>query len=263
MICFCVWTILQIILESLPISSSGHLVLFEHVCFVGKSVGDSILLYEPIRTYVAYILHIPTVIVLCIYFLKEWSFPFRHIDRCFSLVLKISAYTALADIITISCYVAKDKYGTFNMPLAAGFAITGCSLYSLRWCSHEGGSWTLPKAMVLGFVQAVAFVPGISRFGLTYVAARWMGIAPRRAFQITMLIQWPLIVLASCYSVYTLGSLTYELLNLSYLLVMLGASIIAYGVLCMVGQMVALQSMWIWGVYMLIPLCISIYLSVY
>ena len=263
MICFYIWTMLQIVIESLPISSSGHLVLFEHVCPVGESIGDSILFYEPIQSYIAYILHIPTVIILCIYFFKQWSFPFRHIDRCFSLILKISAYTAVADIITISCYAVKDQYGIFKMPLGVGFAITACSLYSLRWCSREGGSWTVQKAMILGFIQSIAFVPGISRFGLTYVTARWMGIVPRRAFQITMLIQWPLIVLASCYSVYTLSSLTYELLNLPYILVMLGATIIAYRALCMVGQMVALQSMWIWSVYMLIPLLISMCLSVY
>ncbi len=262
MICFYVWTILQIILESFPISSSGHLVLFEHICPAGTSLGNSILFYEPIRSYIEYILHIPTAIILCVYFFKQWSFPFKHIDRCFLLILKISAYTALADIITISCYAVRDHYGMFKMPLAVGFAITGCSLYSLRWCSYEGASWTWKKAIILGFVQSIAFVPGASRFGLTYVTTRWMGIAPRRAFQITMLIQWPLIVLASCYSLYTLGSSTYELLNLPYILVMLGATIIAYRALCMVGQMVALQSMWIWSVYMLMPLCISICLSV-
>ena len=262
MICFYIWTMLQIIIESLPISSSGHLMLFEHVCPVGTSPGDSILLYEPIQLYIAYILHIPTALLLCIYFFKQWSFPFRHIDRCFVLILKISFYTALADIITICCYAVKEHYGIFKVPLAVGFALTACSLYRLRWCCREDGSWTMQKAIILGFVQAIAFVPGISRFGFAYVAARWMGIAPRRAFQITMLIQWPLIVLASCYSVYTLSSLTYELLNLPYILVMLGATIIAYRALCMVGQLVALRSMWIWSVYMLIPLCISIYLSV-
>ncbi len=263
MICFYVWTILQIILESFPISSSGHLLLFEHICPVGTPAGESILFYEPIQSYIAYILHIPTAMLLCVYFFKQWSLPFRHINRCFPLILKISVYTAVADIITISCYAVKDQYGIFRVPLAVGFAITGCSLYSLRWCAHEGSSWTMQKAIILGFVQAIAFVPGISRFGLTYVAARWMGIAPRRAFQITMLIQWPLMVLVGCYSLYTLDSLTYELLNLPYILVMLGATIIAYRALCMVGQMVPLQSMWIWSVYMLIPLLISMCLSVY
>ncbi len=263
MYCFYLWTILQIIIESLPVSSSGHLALLEYLCPVGQAVKDSLLFYEPMQSYVSYIVHMPTAVVLCVYFYKEWSFPFRHIDRCFPLVVKISVYTALADIITVCCYAVKDHYGMFKMPLAVGFALTASSLYSLRWCTDKYASWTMRKAIILGCVQSVAFIPGISRFGLTYVAARWMGSAPRRAFQISMLIQWPLIILASCYSLYSLGSLSYELLNLPYILVMIGASIIAYKALCLVGHMVAQQSMWMWSVYMLIPVLISLCLSAY
>jgi undecaprenyl-diphosphatase len=256
---FYIWMILQIILESFPISSSGHLVLFERACTALLSAGN-IVHIGLLRPYIEYILHIPTAIILCIYFFEQWSFPFKHIRRCFRLIIKIGAYTALADMVTVMCYLMREWYAMPHIPLMVGFFITACSLYSLRWCGTMYSPWTGRKALLLGCAQSIALVPGISRFGITYVVARWTGIAPRRAFQITMLIQFPLLILASSYSMYVLGSLTYELLNMPCILVMLGATVSSYKLFGIVEQMAISRIMWVWSLYMLVPICASMVL---
>lgn len=255
MICFYIWMIVQIVLESFPISSSGHSILYEQI----SHVHTTIYAYDYMRPSLIYLLHIPTAIISCIYFFKAWSFPFRHIKRCGPIVVNIIFYTALADIVTVGVYVLIKSDELAHLPLSLGFIITALSLYSLRWCGDiKPTVWDARKAIILGFVQSIAFVPGISRFGLTFVTACWMGIVPRRAFQISLLIHWPLIVLSSSYALYTLAPLKDELLNLISLSVMLGAGIIAYVGVCIVGYMVEWRIMWLWSIYMLIPIIISI-----
>lgn len=254
MICFYFLMMMQIVLESFPISSSGHCVLFEQI-FPYCQLPS---LYNHLQSYVMYVLHIPTALVIALYFFKEWSFPFRHIKRCWPLILKIMLYTAVADLITLCLYIVKQHHEV-HLPLSVGFTFTALSLYSLRWCDDsDPKSWTLYKAIILGCVQSIAFLPGISRFGITFVAARWMGIASRRAFQIALLIHFPLIVMSSCYALYALGPLKSELLNLISLSVMLGAGIVAYMGISLVGYMVKWHNMWLWSIYMLVPIIISI-----
>lgn len=254
MICFYFLMMMQIVLESFPISSSGHCFLFEQLFYDCQLPVH----YSHLRSYIMYVLHVPTALVIMLYFFKEWSFPFKHIRRCWPIVLKIAFYTAVADIITLCLYLFKQLHEV-QIPLSVGFIITALSLYSLRWCDDRDPKyWTLSKAIILGCVQSIAFLPGISRLGITFVAARWMSISSRRAFQIALLIHFPLIVMSGCYALYALRSLHSELLNLISLSVMLGAGIIAYVGIFLVGYMVKWHIMWLWSIYMLVPIIISI-----
>jgi undecaprenyl pyrophosphate phosphatase UppP len=118
------------------------------------------------------------------------------------------------------------------------------------------------KVMCLGMLQACALAPGISRLALTFVGARWLRIPARRAFEISFLIQWPLILCASLYGVYVLRSDARELLNPILMWVMLGSSGIAYAGLYMQQIMIQKNSLWRWGIYMLVPFIISIVVGV-
>lgn len=250
---FYIWIVLQIILESFPISSSGHCLLFERLSSTGLLCGT-------MKSHLTFVLHIPTIMVLCVYFYRAWVVPFKQMKRCRRLILKIAFYTAVADLITLLFYVVKERYSMPTLPLTVGFIMTSLSLYSLRWCASRAyKTWHLYGAIILGCVQAIAFIPGVSRFGLTYVTARWLSITPRRSFQISFLIELPLIILASAYSICSYGKLYYELLSPHIILVMLVASIIAYIGLIGVGLLVAMDLMWLWSIYMIIPILISMW----
>ncbi len=254
MYCFYIWAAAQIILESFPISSSGHNALLAFWC----PLPYDLLMSKPFITYIDYALHLPTAIIICLFFIKEWSVPFIYFRRCWKIILKISCLTALASVVTVLGYGISSVFQKTMFPLPISFAITGLTLLSLRWCPRGGAKWDIPKAIILGMIQAFAFVPGISRLACTYVASRWMGIPARRAFQISFLIQWPLILSASCYSCFLLHAPISELLNLPFVLVMLSACVIAYAGLYLVSQMVKKKILWWWSAYMLLPITVSL-----
>ncbi len=254
MYCFYMWAATQIILESFPISSSGHSALLAFWC----PLPHYLLMAKPFITYVNYALHMPTAIIICLFFIREWSFPFIHFRRCWKIILKISGLTALASMVTVVGYGITSLIQKIMLPLPISFAITGVILLSLRWCPRGDAKWNTPKAIVLGVIQAFAFVPGISRLACTYVASRWMGISVRRAFQISLLIQWPLILSASIYSCILLRTSMSELLNIPFVWVMLSACVIAYAGLYLVSKMVKKKILWWWGAYMLLPITVSL-----
>ncbi len=250
------WSALQIIFEMMPISSSGHLQLIADFLKPDRSI----LLQEPFNLYIGYLLHIPTAIIVPLFFFRRWSFPFIHIATCWPFIAKISFFTFCADVITVLFYLSFNIPILKTIPLGFGFFLTGGCLLSLLWCPKTPiTTWRFDKALMLGAVQGVAFIPGLSRFALTYVAARWQGMSARRSFEISFLIQWPLLVVASLYSLYICFKYNLlQLLNLPFWCVMLIAGIIAYGVLYGMNIMVKHRMLWLWGVYMMIPSIIAI-----
>jgi undecaprenyl pyrophosphate phosphatase UppP len=219
---------------------------------------ESFLFPEQLFDYFEYALHLPTALILCTFFIHEWLWPFLHFKRCWFLVLKISSLTALSSIVTLSGYAILSMMPTVLLPLPIGFALTACALLSLRWCKEGYATWDISKAILLGLVQACAFMPGISRFGCTYVASRWMGISARRSFQISFLIQWPLIFLASVYSCFILHNQVMELLIMPFVLVMMSACVVAYIGLYLVSQMIKKKMMWCWAIYLLFPIMVCL-----
>ena len=256
MICVYLWVIAQIVLESFPVSSSGHAQLLAQFCPLSDLSQSVLSMFD-------YALHLPTACIVVIFFRRAWSVPFIHIRRCWRLVLKIIFYTALATSVTLALYGLKFLMPLPTVPLPLGFFVTGCSLLSLRWCSEQPyRSIDMKKIMCLGVLQACAFAPGISRFACTFVGARWLGIPARRAFEISFLIQWPLILCASFYGVYVLSVDSFELLNPILLCVMLCSSGVAYAGLCMQMDMIQKKTMWRWSIYMCVPFIISVILGV-
>lgn len=256
MICLYLWVVAQIVLESFPISSSGHTQLLACFCPLPILPAHIMTAYE-------YALHVPTVCIVMLFFRQEWLSPFMHIQRCWRLILKISAYTGLATIITLCGYGLKLVMLVHAIPLPLGFFITGCSLLSLLMCpENKYEKLDVKKVICLGMLQACALVPGISRFALTFVGARWLRLSPRRAFEVSFLIQWPLILCASAYGMYVLKGGAHELLNPVLMWVMLCSSCIAYAGLYMQQHMIQKNSMWRWGIYMLVPFIISLLVGV-
>jgi undecaprenyl-diphosphatase len=79
--------------------------------------------------------------------------------------------------------------------VAVGFLITTGLLVSVRWLGS--GRTTFPSAghaLLLGLVQGIAVVPGISRSGSTIAMALWLGVRPDRAFELSMLMSLPVVL---------------------------------------------------------------------
>ncbi len=269
MLYFYVYSALQIVLESFPVSSSSHLILLER--YLQKS-GYAIdhhqgfffdfLHFDFVSIDVLeHFLHGVTIFVLALFFFPQWRIFVTHLTRSWRCAFKIILLTALADSVTLALYLMRPQVFFICPSLGIGLLITALLLLSLR-CIPEKRlekkrirfSWR--TALVLGCVQGIALLPGISRFASVYAAARWCALGPRRAFEITFLIQWPLILLAFANSVRMIAAHTnaYYLFDWGALVVMLSAGVLAWYGLRFVHYCAGTGRLWLFAFYMLVPL---------
>ena len=263
---------LQIVLEVLPVSSSGNVALFSNLFFGESNYVQSVVMLDALD----FLLHGSTVFVVGCYFFKTWwSYlkGFVQGDRkCFWLVF----FCVVADCLTVGFYFLFGVTGVTFFPLWLGFLVTGGLLWSLqlvsgssrlkpqddtsryrlsRMCSRkkhccmchpersvriqDNLNNSLFHAAILGIVQGIALLPGISRFGSTFVAGRWLGLSREKAFEFSFLIAWPLMVagfLKGCWQLYHTDNLA-QLLRLPVLFSILIATTLSWFVLN-----------WVWGV---------------
>jgi undecaprenyl-diphosphatase len=248
------WIITQIVTESFPVSSSSHIKLLE--IFLAQRSAAGFLLELP--KYFDDFLHGPTLIVLAVFFFHRWYGLVRHCIRWNHLFFGVVTRTALASTITVFFYFLFQLLPIASyIPLGFGLLITMTLLFSLKWCQEDFYEpYTLRKAALLGIVQGLALLPGISRLGSTYVAARWLKLSPRHAMEASFAMQVPLMIAAFIRASVSLlrSPYVHQLLNVKVGLVMLSASIVAYAGLWVVMYLARVHKLWFFAWYMIIPL---------
>lgn len=250
---FLLLTFTQIVTESLPISSSGHMKLLAEAL---PAFGFSLL---PLPEVYEYVLQGPTSLILIFFWREWWIFLLKNANRCKWLLKKMAFFVLCAEVPTLICYFIL-QVRTWPVPLWIGFATTALLLLSLFFLEKEiiykkNSEITLDKAIIIGFVQGLALIPGISRLGSTYVVGRWLGLSALTSFGFSCAIEWPLITAAFLKGIVAFGSVRdffapiIPLLAATFLL----ASIVAYGVLNVTFAMMCRGHLWLVGVYMLVP----------
>jgi undecaprenyl-diphosphatase len=263
----------QIVLESLPVSSSGHVHLLEALfSYLGYAMNDykarwiySIGDYWAVDTFM-HMLHGPTAIIVALFFKNRWMILVRHPMHCRRILVKIILLTGCADLMTSIFFIAFKRYQLIALPLSVGFLITAVLLFSLRWRPHLclQASLNLKTALMLGIIQGIALLPGISRLAAVFVSASWLGFSSRKAFEITWLIQWPLIFVAAIHGFYCMICMGYgPLLSNPGLLMTVGlSSLISFFLLYVVAYLAYTNRWWWFSFYMIVPLILCILLSI-
>jgi undecaprenyl-diphosphatase len=82
----------------------------------------------------------------------------------------------------------------FSSPLLVGLMllVTGGVLFGTRF-SQPQGEFGWFRALLLGFGQAIAILPGISRSGATIASGLYLGMERERAFEFSFLLAIPAI----------------------------------------------------------------------
>lgn len=235
---------LHVILEVLPISSSGHLFLL-----YGKK-------YIP--EYVEYCFHIPTAVIISIFL---WRYRTMLIGTGTLKELYIAgAFIVLADIVTAGFYVLlRQQKRAF--PLWLGFFVTMLSLFLVRYISYgtvQVLTWKV--AFLIGLGQGIALLPGISRLATTVVIGSLYGLTPLLSYLFSLAIQLPLIGAAVLKVLYKDGlSLFKRYGSIPGILAVLLCSYAAYKLLELILFLFELQATTFLGWYMLLPLSYSFY----
>ena len=185
--------ITQGLTEFLPVSSSGHLVLFQQ--FI--DIGENEVLFD-------LVLHVGTLIPI-LWFYRGWvgklvvdpvagegPWMQRTGVRWMGLLVLASIPTAMIGL------GFEDLFETlFSTPatLVVTFTITGLLLLlSGRFDrSGSGRSLTWGIALILGVAQGFAITPGISRSGTTIAVALMLGLEREQAARFSFLMSVPAI----------------------------------------------------------------------
>lgn len=245
-------TILPILLEGFPISSSGHAKLlmqwYSHCYYFSTALPKNF----------DHLLHGPVAFVVALFFFKRWSYLLVHIKRTWPYLIKIIYFGFITELVTVSWYVLYSYAGDHHYYLPGGFLLTGILLFSLLYCpqTQMKKTYSITDAGLLGFAQGLALFPGISRFAATFVCLRWLGFSDKKSFEISFLIEWPISVAGFLKGIYTLHTMKHsDLLNSKLFLAMLLASIGAWFGFYLVSKMVYKKKLWLFSPYVI---CVSI-----
>src|SRR5690625_5012972 len=151
--------------EPLPISSSGHLILFRE--FFGiETTGLSFEIIVHFASLIAIIIIYWNDIVTL---LKEGTRYLIRKEKQYINSFKMIIYLLLATFITgiIGLFIEDYVSGELTKPVYVGLAllVTGVFVWMIR--NIEGhksdGDITIKDAVIVGLAQATALIPGISR----------------------------------------------------------------------------------------------------
>lgn len=247
-----IYIFISIVLEAFPISSSGHSQLF---C----SITNYVTTYVCNKSF-DLVLHGPIAFIIPWYFFNDWILIIRQFPRTLGIIKKIFYNGLIIDSITVGAYFLFFKNNQY-LPLWLGFVITSATLISLLWCPNYTSikKWSSLNSVILGCVQAFSLTPGISRLGVTYATACWMGAKPLRAFQVSFLIELPISCAAFLKGVYEVKqeNKIFELLQLKVILVMLIATICSFFCLKFTQKVLVTHS-WVFSMYVIIVAMISL-----
>ena len=180
-------SIVQGITEWLPISSSGHLVLFEHwLQFSAGSLSFDVFL------------HLASLVVIVLFFkaeikeiltlgFKKKSKDSRH--DWFWLMVLSSIVTAVFGLI----FYKNMEFFRTTESVAGWLLITSILLLATKF-SKGDKSIKWPHAIALGMAQGFAVLPGLSRSGAVIAIALAMKIKKKDAFDYAFILAIPAIL---------------------------------------------------------------------
>lgn len=212
---------IQGLTEFLPVSSSGHLVIFQHIL----GVQESPLTFDVM-------LHMGTLLAV---FVAFWDDIIDILRRPF---------TRLTYLIVVGCIPAAiagylvapviEKAFESLLVVGLGLIFTGFALrFSEKWSRERIGLKDIPNtsykdALFIGLLQALAIVPGISRSGSTIAAGLFAGMERELAARFSFLLSIPVILGAGIFELSDVSSTTWSQNFVPYTVGTLVAALFGY-----------------------------------
>ncbi len=186
--------IVQGIAEFLPISSSGHLVVFAPI--TGDLLGTTTESHESLILNV--VLHVGTLLSIVVVYRKALWELLKQFQLCFYIVLA----TIPVGIVGLTLKPLLDQAFETPLVVAIGWLATAVMLLSgQKWATSSENcrmeEMGPGRALMIGMFQAVALVPGISRSGSTIAGGMLSGLRREDAATFSFFIAIPAISAAA------------------------------------------------------------------
>jgi undecaprenyl-diphosphatase len=181
--------LVQGLTEFIPVSSSGHLVVFQHLFDLGQ---DHLFLEW---------INLGTFAALLIYFRRRIVQIFRDIfeHKKYSLARNILLTSVPAGALgfMLSDFIASSQFFSSLVTVMATLLIVGVAMVVLESLPKlsavklaEKLHWS--RALGIGIAQMFALVPGVSRSGSTIIAGRLAGMNAATAAEYSFLASLPI-----------------------------------------------------------------------
>jgi len=250
--------LVQGLTEFLPVSSSGHLVIFQQ--YFGFT--------EP-EIFFDVSVHVGTLLAVLIFFRKEiadilssvfrW---FRHlfapgpmfIDDPMKLALWIVIGSIPTGIIGLGFHKIADRIFASLPVVGCSLIVTGLALALTLMVRKPGKGmhhFSARTALLIGTVQGLAVLPGLSRSGATICAGLFLGIDRETAARYSFLLSVPAILGAEFLSILDLPSGP-VLLSPAVLIGTATAFVTGYGALALLVYIVKIGRLYLFAPYCLL-----------
>ncbi len=257
--------ILQGFTEPLPISSSGHLVLFKNLFNTNISNDLNLEIFTNFGSFIAIlIIFLPDVIkLLKAFFTYIFNKEKRKENKNdYSYCLKIIITTIPVAIIgalfkdTIENLLSNIKI------LSLTFLITALSLLLVKNKKgiKEDKDITYKDAFIIGILQVIALMPGISRSGAVLVGCLLCNLKRENALKYTFIAYFPVSIASMGLGILDFIKSPNTSLLIPYIISMLASSLITYFSYLWLSKIVKKGKLWKFSIYCLI---LSLFIFLY
>jgi undecaprenyl-diphosphatase len=189
--------IVQGLTEFLPISSSGHLAVLEHLFGISEPVSLAVALHFGTFAAIIVFFYAPIINVIKGVLGRDRE----SMSYCVKIVLgtiPVVVAGLLLESQVLSAFTDMTLVGIF-------LGLTGVIVLVTGIITKRTKTVGFLSAIFIGIGQMFALLPGISRSGVTISTGIFSGIEPERAFRFSFLLSIPAV----------LGANIYELKNIS------------------------------------------------
>ena len=196
--------LVQGLAEFLPISSSGHLSVFQNL--LGITTGESSMMFDVL-------LHLGTLVSVCVFY---WQDLTNIVKECIDMVrgvgqpvpggqkrysgvrlLVMMFFATLPLLLVLPLQDHVERLYDSTVFIGIAFLLTGAMLYLADRMPRGGKTeknMRIRDALVIGLCQGVATMPGLSRSGTTITAGLSVGLNRQFAVKFSFLISIPAIL---------------------------------------------------------------------
>ncbi|NBV40922.1 hypothetical protein EBR77_03685 [bacterium] len=265
-------TIIQIIIESFPVSSSGHVALSSYLLSTWPWVCPKTdLTFEYIESF----LYAPTAIILLLFFFFDWWRLLFQKDFSIEQIVQKETYTHLQQPVLfyilfslcfLPLYFLQSRFSV-HTPLYVGFMLTQICLI---WMSNysllsKKVSWSFFEASMFAVVNGAAlFIPGLSRLGSSMLAGVLFGYSIEQSFVFSWMLFFPMTCVAFIQGLMSSSSLLLNMLlfDLWWWITIVCAMIGAWAGLYLVRLLIRKEKIYYLAWYMCIPTVLAWYFQI-
>jgi undecaprenyl-diphosphatase len=186
---FIILGMIQGLTEFFPVSSSGHLVLFQDILSINNEGASAEI-----------IAHFGTLFSILLFYKASFFSSKNESDFFHINTLK---FLVISTIPAVICGLIFDFEQFFNYQFVQySLLANGCLIIVMSLLKNSFSlKLDLKSALLLGLFQSIAILPGISRSGMVISSALMMGLDKEKSIQYCFFMVIPVIVLSIFYEI--------------------------------------------------------------